>query len=910
MEKRPDPDALLARVQAKESPPTRGKLKVFFGAAAGVGKTYAMLEEAQARRADGVDVVAGWVETHGRAETEALLTGLAILPPQLVDYRGTSLREFDLDGALARRPGILLVDELAHTNVPGSRHPKRWQDVQELLQAGINVYTTVNVQHLESLNDVVAQITGVLVRETIPDSLLEQADEIELIDLPPDELLERLNEGKVYVPQQAQHAVKNFFRKGNLMALRELALRRTADRVDAQMRLYKRDHEITQTWPTAERILVCVSPSPFSVRVVRGARRMASRLHAEWLVIYVETPKHTRLPEADRNRVIQTLRLAEQLGAETVTLSGQNAAEEVVNFARTRNVSKIVVGKPTHPRWRELLFGSFAFDIVRQCSDIDVYFISGDGEEEQDRIIQVPKRPHEWWAYLWSIVVVAGCTAIGQVAAPYFDITDLAMVYLLGITTIATRYGRRASLLASLLSISAFNFFFVPPYYTLAVANSEYVLTFGVMFIVALVISTLTVQVQEQAAAARQREQRTATLYAMSRELASTVGSDQLLRAATHHIQTVFDSHITILLPDAYGRLAGWHEPTEKPVSSVSGSELGVAQWAYDKGQMAGMGTDTLAGAEALYVPLGASRGVVGVLGVRPTVKQRLFSPEQVHLLETFANQTALAIERATLARERQQAQVQIETERLRNSLLSSVSHDLRTPLAAITGAASSLLEGEPQLDPVTHHELIQAIYEEADRLNRLVSNLLDMTRLEAGNVQLRKEWQPLEEVVGAVFTRLEKRLHGRKIHTHLPPDLPLVPFDSVLIEQVLTNLLDNALKYTPPGSPLDLSARVETQTPDTTTPVVIVEVADHGPGFAPGDEQHVFDKFFRAQPIQRDGGVGLGLAICRAVVEAHGGRIWAANRPGGGAVVRFLLPLEGTPPVVEYEELGVRASG
>lgn len=901
-EKRPDPDALLARVREEEHQQTQGKLKVFFGAAAGVGKTYAMLEEARDRLADGTDVVAGWVETHGRSETEALLEGLEILPPRLVDYRGTSLREFDLDGALARRPEVLLLDELAHTNVPGSRHPKRWQDVQELLQAGINVYTTVNVQHLESLNDVVAQITGVIVRETVPDSLIEQADDIELIDLPPDELLERLKEGKVYVPQQAQHAVKNFFRKGNLIALRELALRRTADRVDAQMRLYKRDHAITQTWPTAERLLVCVSPSPSSARVVRGARRMAAALHAEWMAVYVETPSHLRLPEADRNRVIQTLRLAEQLGAEAVTLSGQNASEEIIGYARTRNVSKIVVGKPTQPRWRELLLGSFAYDVVRHCGDIDVYFIRGEEEEEHEPVLRLPEPHHHWWGYMWSALTVALCTIVGLITDHYFETTALAMIYLLGITAVATRYGRRASLLASLLSVAALDFFFVPPYHTFAVVSADYVLTFGIMFVVAFVISNLTARVREQAESARQRERRTAALYSMSRELASILGVNQLLRTAAQHITEVFESSITILVPNEQGHLTVWSE--DSSLSPLSAAERGVAQWAYEKRQMAGMGTDTLPGAEALYVPMLASRGVVGVLGVRPLVKERLFSPDQVHLLETFANQTALAIERATLAMERHQAQMQIETERMRNSLLSSVSHDLRTPLASITGATSSLLDSGHQLDSAARQELLLTVYEEAERLNRLVSNLLDMTRIESGSVQLHKEWQALEEVVGAVLTRLHKHLQGRTITTHIPPDLPLVAFDSILIEQVLINLIDNALKYTPPGSPIDVSAWMEGSATEHSTPAMVVEVADRGPGFAPGDEQRIFDKFFRAQSRQSPGdrGVGLGLTICRGIIEAHGGTIQAENRPGGGARFRFTLPLEGAPPVIDEE--------
>lgn len=902
MERRPNPDELLARVQEAEHQQTRGKLKIFFGAAAGVGKTYAMLQAAHECRAAGRDVVVGWVETHGRAETQALLDGLEILPARELPYRGTTLREFDLDAALARRPGLLLLDELAHSNAEGSRHAKRWQDAEELLRAGIDIYTTINVQHLESLNDVVAQITGVIVRETVPDSIIERADEIELIDLPPDELLQRLNEGKVYVPDQAQQAIRNFFRKGNLIALREMALRRTADRVDAQMRIYKRDKAITQVWPTCERLLVCVSPSPASARLVRGAKRMADGLQAEWLAVYVETPRHARLSETDHNRVMQTLRLAKQLGAEVVTLSGHDASEEVLAFARTRNVSKIIVGKPTRTHLRDVIRGAFVDKLVRHSGEIDVYFISGAQEDTRSPSTRLPKRSRDWHGYLWAGLAVALCTLVGRLIFPFASDADVIMVYLLGITIIATRYGRGPSLLASALSVVVFNFFFTMPYFTLLVANQKYIVTFGVMFIVALVISTLTARIRAQAEASRQRERRTAALYALSREFASKRGRNLLLNAAAQHISEVFDSQIAILLPDEEGRVAPWRGEHAQLQPSVS--EQGVAQWVYDHSQMAGLGTDTLPSAGALYLPLRGSRGTVGVLGIRPTEHTYLQSPEQLYLLETFANQTALAIERMALAAEAQQAQVKVEMEQMRSSLLSSVSHDLRTPLASITGAASSLLENDKTFDRTTRCDLIQTIYEEADRLNRLVSNLLDMTRIESGTIQVHKEWQPLEEVIGTALYRLDSQLTDRPVTTHLSPDLPLVPLDSMLIEQVLVNLLDNALKYTPPGSPLELSAWMQAATSPDSAAEVVVAVADRGRGFAPGEELRIFDKFYRAKANgnSRNGGVGLGLAICRGIIAAHRGRIWAENRPGGGAVVRFALPLEGSPPVVEDE--------
>ncbi len=893
-EQRSDPDELLARVRQEEARRTRGALKVFFGAAAGVGKTYAMLEVARERRVAGVDVVVGYVEPHGRPETEALLTGLEQLPLRMVEYRGMRLREFDLDAALARRPGLILVDELAHTNAPGSRHAKRWQDVEELLAAGIDVYTTCNVQHLESLNDVVAKITDVQVRETVPDSVLEAADEVELIDLPPDDLIQRLKEGKVYVPDQAERAVRRFFRKGNLIALRELALRTTAARVDAQMDVYRRDHAIPTPWPVTERILVAVSPSPFAARVVRAARRMAAGLRAEWIVAHVETLAHARLSEADRDRVAQTLRLAEQLGARTVTLTGPSVADEVVAHARGKNVSKIVVGKPGGPRWREVLFGSVVNELVRKSGDIDVYVITGEREAAPSVRERARAQVTNWSAYAEATGVVALSTITAWLMFRHFELSNLIMLYLLGVVLVATRLGRGPSIFASVLSVAAFDFFFVPPYLTFVVSDGQYLVTFAVMLVVAIVISTLTVRTRQQAESARDRERRTAALYDMSRELASTRGVDDLLRVALRHLGEVFGSEVAMFLADASGRLVARAGSLATPSNETS--ERGVSQWVYEHGRVAGQGSATLPGARALYLPLIASRGTIGVLGIRPAESQTFAAPEQLHLLEAFAAQTALAIERATLADEAQQAQVQVEAERLRSTLLSSVSHDLRTPLAAITGAASSLLAGGERVDAVTRRELTQTIQEESERLSRLVHNLLDMSRLEAGSVPLHREWQPLEEVVGAALARLEGRLQGRRVTTRLPPDLPLVPVDGVLIEQVFANLLDNALKYTPPASPIEIAAWADAG-------AVTVEVADRGPGFPSGEEERVFAKFYRGRVGGERGGVGLGLPICRAIVEAHGGRMRAENRQGGGAVFRFALPVPGAPPEIKPEE-------
>ena len=829
VDQRPDPDALLARVQEEAARQHRGRLKIFFGASAGVGKTFAMLEAAQAKRAQGVDVVVGIAETHGRTETAALLEGLEVLPRRPIERRDVRLWEFDLDGALARKPALILVDELAHTNAPGSRHTKRWQDIEELLAAGIDVYTTVNVQHLESLNDVVAQITEVRVRETVPDAVIEEADEVELVDLPPDELLQRLKEGKVYLPQQAARAIENFFRKGNLIALREMALRRTADRVDEQMRDYRREHAIEEVWPVAERILVCVGPDAEAERLVRAGKRMADAMRAEWLVVSVETPDLLRLPEAERNRRIDILRLAEELGGETVTLGGPSVAQEVLNYARTRNVSKIVVGKPTNrSRWRRLL-GRFTVDeIIARSGDIDVYVISGEAEEaafmRQNPLLARSRAYFDISAasrsavakkrigYPVSVVIMAVCTLIAWFLKPRFELTNLVMVYLLGVVVVSLRFGRGPAALASVLGVAAFDFFFVPPYFSFAVTDTQYLVTFGVMLLVGLVISNLMASVRLQARVAGHRERRTAALYAMSRELAVTRNRDEMLKIAVRHVSEMFESQTVVLLPDEKGRIS--HPTGEGIYGSLHGADLAVADWVFGHRVPAGLGTNTLAGNEALYLPLLGSSGPVGVLAVLPVNARRILLPEQRHLLEAFAGQIALAIERVHLATEAQTAQLRIETERLRNSLLSAISHDLRTPLAVIAGSASSLAEGAATLDAAARRELSQTIYDEAQRMNGLVGNLLDMTRLESGALQLNRQWYPLEEIVGTVLNRMSKRLGKEQVSVRLPPDLPLLNIDGVLIGQVLVNLLDNALKYAGPQTPIEISAEARRSRP------------------------------------------------------------------------------------------------
>jgi two-component system sensor histidine kinase KdpD len=880
--RRPDPEALLARVREEERRAGRGRLKIFFGASPGVGKTYAMLEEARAKRRDGVDVVVGVVETHGRAETAVLVEGLEVLPRRALEYRGVTLREFDLDAALARRPSLILVDELAHTNAPGSRHARRFQDVDELLAAGIDVYTTLNVQHLESLKDVVAQITGIQVRETVPDSILEQADELEVADLSAEDLLKRLEEGKVYVPEEAARAIDRFFRKGNLIALRELALRRAAERVDAQMRGYMREHGIRETWPAGERVLVCIGPNPTGARLVRAGKRMATSLKCDWTVLYVEAPGQ-RISTSDRDALVQNLQLAQELGAQTATVSGLNAAEEILAYAGAHNVTKILVGKPTHSRWRDKLLGSTLDRLVRGSGEIDIYVITGDVDATRSARPPRASRVSPPGEYVRAALVIAACVAISFPLFARLSVTDVAMIFLLGVVFVASRYGRGPSVFASLLSIASFDFFFVPSRFTFSISDARYALTFGVMLAAALVASHLTLRIRAQAQTARQRERRTGAVYAMSRELAAARTRAALIAIATRHLADTFGAEMHILMPDAAGRLEG---------GNLDEKERSVAQWVFDHGQRAGAGTDTLPSAGGLYVPLAASTEVIGVLGVRGAELARFEDPMLMQQLETFAGQAALALERAQLADRAQKEEVEVEAERLRTSLLSSLSHDMRTPLGAITGAASSLLE-DPGTGTITEpakRELLQSILDESNRMNRLIGNLLDMIRVESGALKVQKEWQPLEEPVGVALIRLQDRLREHPVQVQLPPDLPLVPMDGVLIEQVFVNLLENAVKYTPPRTPIEISAtQIDGQ--------VRVDVADRGPGIPPGEERRIFEKFYRVAGEGPVSGVGLGLTICRGIVTAHGGRIWVENRQGGGALFRFTLPLGAEPP-------------
>ena len=900
-DQRPDPDELLEKVHREEARAGRGRLKVFFGACAGVGKTYAMLTAAQGLHAQGADLVVGVAETHGRSETAHLLEGLEVLPPRRIAYRGRQLTEFDLDAALARHPRLILVDELAHSNVGGSRHPKRWQDVEELLAAGIDVYTTVNVQHLESLNDIVGHITGIRVRETVPDHVFDQADEVVLVDLPPDELLQRLKEGKVYLPDQAQTAIRNFFRKGNLIALREIALRRTADRVDAQMRDYRADQAIQQVWPARERILVCVGPNAGGEQLVRAAARLAASLRADWLAIYVETPRLQRLGAVRRDALLATLRLAQELGAATATLAADDLASSILAYARSRNVSKLVIGRSRRRALSRLLDPPLPDRLSELAGDLDVYVVSRSVDEKPGQASSgtpaglLLETPHDagWPGYGWAAVICAVVSLVAAAAQLVVDLENVIMLYLLGVVWATVRFGRGPGLLASFLSVLTFDFFFVPPPLSFTVRDTQYLLTFAMMLTVALIISSLAARLRYQARIATYRERRTNALFDLGKELAGALTTAQIIDIGCRHLRGEFRAQVALLLPDARDEV----HPARagETAASLRSPDLGVAQWVYDHHEPAGLGTHTLPANPALYLPLRAPMRTRGVLALAPEEPRLIALPEQYRLLETFAAQIALALERVHYVEVAQDALVAMESERMRNALLSTLSHDLRTPLTAIVGLSSAVLKRLEDA-PAAQRELAHDLHEEAHRMSGMVSNLLDMARLQGGNVQLNRQWQTLEEVVGTALRATARVLGSRDIRVSLPEDLPLLHFDAVLLERVLVNLLENAAKYTPTESPIAIGAA-----PDADA--VHVWVDDLGPGLPPGMEDRIFDRFTRGERETSRPGTGLGLALCRAIIEAHGGHIRAENRAGGGARFAFTLPRLKPPAMPDFPE-------
>ena len=884
-EVRPSPDALLDAARQE----SRGRLKIFLGAAPGVGKTYEMLLSAQAKRREGVDLVVGIVETHGRRETEALLDGIESVPRRQVEYKGHSLSEMDLDGILARRPQLVLVDELAHSNAPGSRHPKRYLDVEELIAAGIDVFTTLNIQHVESLNDVVARITRIRVRETVPDSILDQADEIEVVDLTPDDLIQRLREGKVYVPQQAERAVRHYFQPGNLTALRELALRRTAQRVDDQLLSHMRAHAIPGPWPAGDRVLVCVSEAAATPGLIRYGRRVADRLHAPWTAIYVETPRTTRLSDAERDRIADYLRLAERLGASTITIPGRKVADEVIAYAEANNITQIVIGKSDRPRWFEMLHGSVVHDLVRETGSISVHVISaeaGDAPPPLSPASRARPEPLDPLAYAGSAGATLAALGIGELISRFIGFQSVSLVFLMAVLASAIAWGLWPSLFACLLSVLAFNFFFIPPLYTFTIADPENVVALFFFALVAVIASKLTAATRDQVIAARARARTTAELYAFSRKLAAIGTLDDLLWATAYQVSSMLTVSTVLLLPDQEDgalTLASGYPPED----TLDEADMAAARWSWDHNSPTGRGSDTLPGGKWLFLPLRTGTGPVGVIGIDREAPGLLLVPDERRLLDALADQVAVAIERVSLARGLAEARVLAETERLRAALLTSISHDLRTPLASIIGTVSSLRTYGEKYDASERDELLATLQDEAERLNRFVGNLLDMTRLEAGALELKLDLVDIAEIVGAALERAGKVLAHHRIEVAIAPDLPMLQLDAILFEQVLFNLLDNAAKYSPAASRIDLRARRDAD-------AVAIEILDEGPGIPAGDLERVFDKFYRVQAQdRRRAGTGLGLAICRGFIEAQGGRIEAANRRDrSGALFTIRLPV------------------
>ncbi|HEY8100698.1 MAG TPA: two-component system sensor histidine kinase KdpD [Burkholderiaceae bacterium] len=913
---RPDPDVLLAQVQAQERRAARGKLRIYFGASAGVGKTYAMLNAARKLQADGHDVIVGVIETHGRSETVAMAEGLTVLSLKSIDYRGKTISEFDIDAALNLHPKLILMDELAHSNAPGSRHPKRWQDVEELLNAGIDVFTTVNVQHLESLNDVVGGITGIRVAETLPDTVFDEADEVVLVDIPADELLARLKAGKVYQAQHAERASKNFFRKGNLIALRELALRRTADRIEDDVQAYRVEKSINAVWKTDAALLACVGPRPGNEHVIRSTARLANQLNAEWHAIYVETPQLQRLSAAQRERILKTLKLAQDLGATTAVLSGSDIAQEIVDYARSHNFSKIVLGRDAStwpwqtPYSKRIATYAPDIDLIetgrRDTNESSAAETSNSPEEVMQATAteQTPSSPVKkarYWGYIWTVAACVLTTLIATPLLGYFELANIVMLFLLSVVLIAVRFGRGPAVAAAFLNVAAFDFFFVPPRFTFAVSDFQYLMVFAVMLVVGLIAGQLTSGLRFQAQIASHRETRARALYEFSRALSGTLQTEQIFEITRDFIQRTFHAKALLLLPDDAGRLQfpSSAQGSNSKAPQMNDLHIAIAQWAFDRETPAGMGTDTLPASSFFYLPLVAPMRARGVLAIQPANRRWVMIPEQRQQLDTFATLAAIALERVHYIEVAQNALVSMESERLRNSLLSALSHDLRTPLTSIVGLSESLTLSRSTLSP-TDREFVHALHDEALRMKNLVTNLLDMARIQSGEVKLNLQWLPLEGIVGSALRASSSMLAAHTIQTQLASDLPAIHVDAVLIERVLCNLLENASKYTPANTIISISANVSDQ-------LLNVVVSDSGPGLPSGREEELFEKFTRGERESSTPGVGLGLAICRAIVEAHGGTIRAERALEGGAAFIFTIPL-GSPPAMPEDEANLNA--
>ncbi len=897
-ELRPDPDLLLEQLRADEHKAARGKLRIYFGASAGVGKTYAMLQAARKLKAEGADILVGVVETHGRSETLALTEGLDVLPPRQIEYRGKSLPEFDLDAVLIRQPALILVDELAHSNVAGSRHPKRWQDVEELLASGIGVYTSLNVQHLESLNDVVGGITGVRVQETLPDTFFDRADEVVVVDTPADELLARLAAGKVYAPVQAERAAKNFFRKGNLMALRELALRRAADRVEDDVQAWRSNKAIVPVWKTEAAILCAIGPAARAEHVVRSAARLAQQLNVSWHAVYVETSRLQRLPDAQRERILKVVRLAQELGATTAVLQRQDLAPALIAYARENNLSQLMLGRaPARPLWRRLLAGPGLHDYISDsAADVDLIEI---GQPAASRTEAAGAQPPgeqfgPWPPYLYAAGVCLATALLCRPLLAVFDLSNIVMLFLLAVVGVALRWGRGPSVLASFLSVGLFDFFFVAPQLSFAVSDVQYLLTFGVMLAVGLITGQLTAHLRYQARVAAEREARSRALFELTRELSGALQTEQVIEIAEASLSRELHGPARVMALDLADKLGS--PGAGDGDAALDAPDAGTARWALDHGQAAGMATDTLPGSAWFYLPLQAPMRARGVLALRPRELSAVMQPERRAQLDTYASIIGQALERVHYVAVAQDALVHIESERLRNSLLSALSHDLRTPLAVVYGLADTL--ASLQAMPAAGREIADSLRRESQRINAMVNKLLDMARLQSGAVELRREWQPIEEVVGSALQAMEPVLRSHPVRTEIAAGLPLIHLDAVLIERVLCNLLENAAKYTPAGSVVTIAASIDSDQLKLT-------VSDDGPGLPAGREEALFEKFARAKNESNIPGVGLGLAICRAIMQAHQGSIRAEAGPDGGASFVLSLPLGSPPqlPDIEAEE-------
>jgi two-component system sensor histidine kinase KdpD len=897
VEQRPSPEALLEAARREGS--GLGKLKIFVGAAPGVGKTYAMLETARAKLKDGADVVAAVVETHGRKETQALLDGIQLIPKRSVVYKGRTLDEMDIDAVVARHPRIALVDELAHTNAPGSRHPKRYLDVEELLNHGIDVYTTVNIQHVESLNDVVAQITHIRVRETLPDSIFDRADAIELVDLTPDDLIQRLKDGKVYVPAQAERALDHYFSPGNLTALRELALRRTAERVDDQLLSHMQAHAIPGPWAAGERVLVCVSEDPRAAGLVRYAKRLSDRLHAPWTALYVETQRSLQLSEEERDRIADTLRLAERLGGEPTTIPGgvRRIADDVVGYAHQQNVTQIIMGKSARSRWFEILHGSVVHELVRRSGNISVHVIAGDdveGDAIPKKTVRTAEQsePFDVRPYVAALLVVAVAVGIGALIWPLFGIANVDLVLLTAVVGIAVRFGLLPSLFASVVASLCYNFFFMPPIYTFTIGDPNNVAAFGFFIVVAVVVSHVAARSRGAVVTAQGRARAVESLYAFSRKLAGVGTMDDVLWAAAYQTALMLKVRVVFLLPEG-GSIAV--KAGYPPEDTLDEADLAAAIWAWENNRPAGRGSDTLPGARRLFLPMRTGRGAVGVVGIDSDKPGSLLTPDQRRLLDALIDQSALAIERVNLVVDLESAKRTVETDRLRSALLTSISHDLKTPLASILGAASTLHSLAGGLSAAAQAELLSTIIDESERLNRFIANLLDMTRLEAGAIAPNAALHDIGDIIGSTLRRAAKIMGQHRVEVALADDLPMLEIDAVLFEQVLFNLLDNAAKYGAPGTGVRIQGWRD-------GPSIYLQVLDEGGGIPAGDLEHIFDKFYRAQKgDQVRAGTGLGLAISRGFVEAMRGTITAANRSDRpGAVFTIVLPVPVTVKKVD----------